>query len=117
MSVPGLSWRIKNIGVQLRCPRAVPGGAYWIGADAKAAHINQWDDNLATISTQPGASQVSTASATGSWNAFHTAETIERSCKFMTCQRGIRAVTRHTGDQVGNPWEAGICPEDRSRTI
>ncbi|RNC41883.1 hypothetical protein TcCL_NonESM08512 [Trypanosoma cruzi] len=35
----------------------------------------------------------------------------------MTCQRGIRAVTRHTGAQVGNPWEAGICTEDRSRTI
>ncbi|RNC32509.1 hypothetical protein TcCL_Unassigned04870 [Trypanosoma cruzi] len=103
MSVPGLVWRIKNIGVQLRCPRAVPCGAHWIVADARAAHINQWNDNLATISAQPGASQVPTASATGSWNAFHTAETIGRSYKFMTCQRGIRAVTRHTGDQEWNP--------------
>ncbi|EAN95337.1 hypothetical protein Tc00.1047053510657.210 [Trypanosoma cruzi] len=117
MSVPGLSWRLKNIGVQLRCPRAVPCGAYWIGAVARVAHDNQWDDNLATISTPQGPPKVSTASVTGSWNASHTAETIERSCKFMTCQRGIRAVTRHTGAQVGNPWEAGICTEDRSRTI
>ncbi|RNC53985.1 hypothetical protein TcCL_ESM08621 [Trypanosoma cruzi] len=104
MSVPGLSWRVKNIGVQLRCPRAVPCGAHPIGAVARVAHDNQWDDNLATISTQPGPSQISTASATGGWNASHMAETIERSCRFMTRQRKWSCYSAHgepSGESVG----------------
>ncbi|KAF8289271.1 hypothetical protein TcBrA4_0000940 [Trypanosoma cruzi] len=76
MSAPGPSWRMKNLGVQLRCPRAFPGGAHWIGADAKVAHSHQWDDNFAPISAQECPSQFSATSATGSWNASHAAERI-----------------------------------------